>query len=176
MTSFGSRVRLPIMTRLSEAIEQIDFARQYTQERILTIPFKEWFTVPTVAVSTIGWQVGHLAMAQYRVCLERLRKRTAADEELISDDFLSAFGRNSQPTALNGYTAETIFEVFQRVHQQVLSELPIYPDSHLDLEPLRPHPLFTTRIGALRYAPMHEMIHCGQIAFLRRMLGHQPIW
>jgi hypothetical protein len=41
---------------------------------------------------------------------------------------------------------------------------------------LIPHDLFTTRIAGLRYAPLHEMIHCGQIALLRRMLGQKPIW
>jgi uncharacterized damage-inducible protein DinB len=80
------------------------------------------------------------------------------------------------PEAVTGYTAEQIRAVFDRVHAQVLAELPTYPDADLDLAPLRPHPLFATRIAGLRYAPLHEMIHCGQIAMLRRMLGHKPIW
>ena len=32
------------------------------------------------------------------------------------------------------------------------------------------------RATGLRYAPLHEMIHCGQIALIRRMLGYKPIW
>ena len=38
------------------------------------------------------------------------------------------------------------------------------------------HPLFSTRLAGLRYAPLHEMIHCGQIAMIRRLLGLPPIW
>ena len=66
--------------------------------------------------------------------------------------------------------------VFDRVHARVMAELPAYPDADLDLPPLMPHPLFTTRIAGLRYAPLHEMIHCGQIALIRRMFGQKPIW
>jgi hypothetical protein len=57
-----------------------------------------------------------------------------------------------------------------------MEELAGYPDADLDLAPLIPHSLYTTRIASLRYAPLHEMIHCGQIALLRRMLGHKPVW
>ncbi len=164
------------MSRLQEAIEQIDFARQYTLERVNSIPLAEWFTAPPGGVSHIAWQVGHTAMAEYRLCLERLRPRTTADESLIPDDFLTVFGRESLPARVTGYTAEEIRSVYDRVHTRILEELPTYPDAELDLPPLKPHPLFTTRIASLRYAPLHEMIHCGQLAMIRRMLGHAPIW
>jgi uncharacterized damage-inducible protein DinB len=164
------------MTRLADAIEQLEFTRRYTRERILAVPFEQWFTVPLGALSTIAWQVGHIAMAEYRLCLERLRPRCDADEALIADTFLETFGRGSNPITITGYSAEEIFEVFNRVHEQAITELSNYPDSELDLPPLKPHPLFSTRIAGLRYAPLHEMIHCGQIALLRRMLGHQPLW
>jgi hypothetical protein len=117
-------------------------------------------------------------MAEYRLCLERLRLRTTADEALISDDFLKTFGRESAPIAdPTAYpTAAEIRATFDRVHARILEELPHYPDVDLDLPPLKPHSLFTTRLAGLRYAPLHEMIHCGQIAMIRRMLGQKPIW
>jgi uncharacterized damage-inducible protein DinB len=110
------------------------------------------------------------------LCLERLRPRTPADEALVPDAFLATFSRESQPAGVTGYTAEEIRAVFDRVHARVMDELPSYPDADLDLPPLKPHPLFATRIAGLRYAPLHEMIHCGQIAMLRRTLGHKPLW
>jgi hypothetical protein len=164
------------MSRLTEALEQIDFARRYNLERIDTVPPEEWFTVPPGGVSHVAWQVGHIAFAQYRLCLERLRPRTAADESLIPDAFLAAFGRDSQPADAAGFTAEQIRTVFDRVHARAMAELPSYPDADLDLPVLKPHSLVATRIGILRYAALHEMIHCGQIAMIRRMLGNKPIW
>ncbi len=164
------------MSRLREAIEQIEFVRRYNLERIATVPVAEWFTIPPGGVSHVAWQLGHIAMAEYRLCLERLRPRTPADETLISDEFLRVFGRDSQPEAVTGFSAEQVRDVFTNVHARVLEELPHYPDAELDLPALKPHPLFTTRIQSLRYAPLHEMIHCGQIAMIRRMLGQKPIW
>lgn len=165
------------MSRLQEALDQIDFARRYTRERIESVPLADWFTIPSGGVSHVAWQVGHIAMGEYRVCLERLRPRTPDDERLLSDEFLKAFGRESTPGHAFAYPpAEEILAVFDRVHACVMDEIAKYPDADLDLPPTKPHPLFATRIAGLRYAPLHEMIHCGQIAMIRRMLGQKPIW
>ncbi len=166
------------MSRLREALDQIDFTRKYTLVRVETVSPAEWFTISPGGVSHLAWQVGHIAMAEYRLCLERLRTRTLADEALISDSFLKTFARESAPIAdPTAYpSANEIRTVFDRVHARILEEIPHYPDADLDLPPLKPHPLFNTRLAGLRYAPLHEMIHCGQIALIRRMLGQKPIW
>jgi hypothetical protein len=164
------------MSRLREALDQIDFARRYTRERIETIPLADWFTIPPNGVTNMAWQVGHLAFAEYRLCLLRLRPRTPEDHALVSDRFIEIFGRDSDPGAITGLTADEILQTFDRVHARIMLELPDYPDADLDLPPLIEHKLFNTRIAGLRYCPLHEMIHCGQIALLRRMFGQKPIW
>lgn len=164
------------MSRLQEALDQIAFARRYTRERIATVPLADWFTIPPNGVTNMAWQVGHLAFAEYRLCLLRLRPRTREDEALVSQHFIDTFVRDSDPGAISGLTAEQIMETFDRVHARIMRELPDYPDADLDLPPLIEHSLFNTRIAGLRYCPLHEMIHCGQIALLRRMFGQKPIW
>jgi uncharacterized damage-inducible protein DinB len=166
------------MSRLREALDQLDFARKYTLARVEAVPHEQWFTIPHGGISHIAWQVGHIAMAEYRLCLERLRPRTPADERMIPDEFLATFARASlpDPDPADYPTAKVIRATFDAVHARVLEELPAYTDADLDLPPLKPHPLLTTRIAGLRYAPLHEMIHCGQIAMIRRMLGYEPIW
>ena len=164
------------MSRISEALEQIDFTRRYLLERVDSVPLADWFTVPPGGVSHVAWQVGHLASAQYRLCLERLRPRGAGDERLISDAFLKSFSRDSLPEPETGFPPAEIRTVFDRVHARVMEELPGYPDADLDSPPIVPHKLCATRIAILRYAPLHEMIHCGQLAMIRRMLGLPPIW
>lgn len=159
-------------SRLSDALGQIDFARRYNLERIDTVPPAVWFTVPPGGVSHVAWQVGHLASSEYRLCLERLRPRTAADESLIPDACLAAFSRESLPAGAAGQ----IRAVFDRGHARVMEELPSYPGADLDLPPLKPHARFATRVAGLRYAPLHEMIYRGQVATIRRMLGMKPIW
>jgi hypothetical protein len=166
------------MSRLREALDQIDFTRRYTLQRIESVPQSDWFTVPPGGVSHVGWQVGHLALTEYRLCLARLRPRTAEDETLFPiDSYMKLFGAGSTPgPASDCPPVAEIRAALDRVHARVMGELSAYPDADLDLEPLISHDLFTTRIAGLRYAPLHEMIHCGQIALLRRELGQKPIW
>src|SRR5262245_37036230 len=61
------------MSRLQEALEQIAFTRRYTRERIDSVSQADWFTIPPGGVSHVAWQVGHITMGEYRICLERLR-------------------------------------------------------------------------------------------------------
>ena len=71
-------------TRLELAREQIVFARNYTLRFLYQLPDDDWFRQPPGGVKHIAWQVGHLAMAEYRLAIERIRGRLAEDEDLIS--------------------------------------------------------------------------------------------
>ena len=48
-------------------------------------------------MTNIAWQVGHLAMAQYRMGMELIRGVRPEDEKLISDSFRKVFGKVSVP-------------------------------------------------------------------------------
>jgi hypothetical protein len=166
------------MTRLEIAIDQIIAARLYTQLFIHDLEPDDWFRQPTEGVTHIAWQLGHLAMAQYRLTLERLRGIRSEDDALISADFLKRFARDSVPNpdpASNPTPAE-ILEAFGRVYEQALAELPLYADAELDQPPLSPHPLFDTKFDSLLWCARHEMLHAGQIGLLRRLLGKKPRW
>ena len=45
---------------LEIAIKQIESARAYTLELLKDVDDKDWFRIPSGAVSHVGWQVGHL--------------------------------------------------------------------------------------------------------------------
>ena len=166
------------MSHLRHLLDQIAFARNYTEQILDTIPTEAWFQQPAGGVTHIAWQVGHLAMAEYRLALERLRPRTPADEALISDDFLALFARDSIPDPeRTKYPAiEEIQAVFRRVHEQTLRELATFPESDLDSPVLKPHRFVKTKEWALIWCAHHEMIHAGQMGLLRRLFGEKPIW
>src|SRR5471030_2256661 len=135
------------MSRLQLAIDQIVFARNYTIGLLDQTPATEWFRQPPGGVSHVAWQVGHLAMAQYRLALERIRGSQPNDADLISEDFLHMFGRDSVPdadSAKHPKQAE-IRAVFDRVHEQVLRELHSLDESELDRPVLKPHSLAKTK-------------------------------
>ena len=71
-------------SRLEMAIRQIEFARQYTERLLVDLTDEEWLRQPAGAATHIAWQVGHLAMAQYGLCLFRIRGRREIDLSLSS--------------------------------------------------------------------------------------------
>jgi DinB superfamily len=166
------------MPLLQLAIDQIVFARDYTVRLLDQTPTAEWFRQPSEGVTHIAWQVGHLAMAEYRLALERIRGPRPQDADLISDDFLCLFGRDSVPDAdaAKYPKATDIRAVFDRVHQQTLRELATLDESELDKPVVKLHGLAKTKFRALMWCAQHEGVHAGQIGLLRRLLGHPPMW
>jgi hypothetical protein len=160
---------------LELARKQIEFARAYTLQLVEDITADKWFTIPMGAVSHIGWQVGHLAMAEYGLTLLRIRDRQVEDNELISKDFLRLFKKGSTPGAGGYPSVVELRETLDRVHQRALVEMSTYNASQL-AEPLpAPTAVYPNKLGSLLFCAAHEMLHAGQIGALRRMLGKTPL-
>ena len=121
--------------------------------------------------------MGHVAVSQYNLCLRRVRGRTAANESLIPDRFIDGFklGSTPDPNRTNNPPLVEIRQVFDAVEQQVVAELVALSDAELDVPVEQPHPVFKTKLEAVDYAPQHELVHAGQIALLRRMMGKPPL-
>ena len=166
------------MTRLDIALDMIRQTREYTLRMLQTIDTAKWLWQPNEGVTHVAWQVAHLAMAEYFLCLVRIRGERPEDKDLIPLSFSKQYGRESvpDPDPSNNLEPAQIREVFDRVHQQAMRELPSLSDATLDEATLRPHPLFNTKLGALLWCPRHEMSHVGQIGLLRRLMGQSPMW
>ncbi|MBM3994855.1 MAG: DinB family protein [Planctomycetes bacterium] len=164
------------MSRLKLAIEQIVFARNYTLGLLDQTKPDDWFRIPPGSVSHIGWQVGHIAFAEYRLALWRIRGPQAQDDALLTPEFMRLFGANSVPEANSAFPADDLRCVLTRVHEQVLRELPGLTDAELDQPVPHPHPFAKTKLLALLWCAHHEMLHAGQIGLLRRHLGYTPLW
>jgi uncharacterized damage-inducible protein DinB len=165
------------MSRLEMVIERIRTARDYTVSLVEATNTNDWFRQPAEGVTHIAWQVGHLAAAEYFLTMSRIRGAGEDDDQLISQDFRKLFGRNSVPDPRpEAYPdPEVIRQVFDRVHPQALDELARLPEKVLDEPVDNPHPMFSTKLGALMFCPFHEMLHAGQIGLLRRLLGETPL-
>jgi hypothetical protein len=166
------------VSRLRLALEQIEFARRYTNRLLDALDLADWFRQPAAGVTHVAWQVGHLAMAEYRMALERTRGARPEDAGLISEEFLRIFGRNSVPDADPGRypSPAEIRAVFDRVHRQAMQELPGLSEDELDRPVLKSHSLVQTKLWALLWCAQHEAVHAGQIGLLRRQLGYPPLW
>jgi DinB superfamily len=164
-------------SRLESTVNRIRGSRIFTKQFLGDLTDAEWFWSPPQYTTHMAWQVGHITVAQYSLCLRRVRGRTKADESLISDAFIEAFKLGSKPVAEpeNNPPLDEIRRVFDAVHQQSVDELAGRSEAELD-EPLaEPHPRFKTKFGAVEFSALHEMVHAGQIAMLRRLMGKPPL-
>jgi len=166
------------MSQVKSAIDQIRTARMYTKNLLKHIDEHDWFRQPTEGVTHVAWQAGHLAVCEYGLGLKRIRGETPEDSELFSDDYRTLFGKGASPESdPRKYPAiADIREVLDRVHQQAIEELSLLPEEIFE-EPTDdpPHPMFKTKLGALRWCAQHEFIHADQIALLRRLFGAEPL-
>jgi uncharacterized damage-inducible protein DinB len=165
------------MTRLNSALNQIRAARNYTTDLLGNLVSDDWFRQPTEGVTHIGWQVGHLAVANYHLALVRIRGKQLQDNETIPENYFTLFGKGSTPesNAASYPTPDEICNVYDRVHDKIVDELSSLADETLDDPVESPHPMFDTKLGALVWCAQHEFLHAGQIGMLRRLFGNAPL-
>jgi uncharacterized damage-inducible protein DinB len=166
------------MSRVDLAVEMIESARNYTVRLLENTKQDDWFRQPQGGVTHIAWQVGHLAVSESRLTLDRIRGARPEDAELVPKSFLRLFARESvpDPDAAKYPSAAEIRAVFDRVHRQALQELSSLAEHDLDSPAGKPHPIATTKYWSLLWCAQHEMLHAGQIGLLRRLLGEKPLW
>lgn len=160
-------------TQVQAAVERLEMSRRRVKEFTADLTVDQWFWHPAEYITHIAWQIGHLAVSQYNLCLRRVRGRTKEDETLISDSFIEHFKLGSQPVAgsVNYPPIAEIVRVFDAVHAQSVKELAALSDEDLNVPVEQPHPVFKTKLGAVDYASGHELVHNGQIGLLRRLMG-----
>ena len=162
---------------LQLAIQQVEFARAYSLSIITEIDQADWFTMPPGCPTHVAWQVGHLAMAEYGLCLYRLRGRQSIDPELMTSGFRKLFSRGTTPEVdpAKYPAAAEIRATLDRVHAQVLKESADFTEEQLAQAVDMPYAVHANKLGCLLFCSHHEMLHAGQLGLLRRLLGKQPI-
>lgn len=162
---------------LTLALQQIEFARGYMLGILGEIDEADWFTMPAGCPTHAAWQVGHLAMAEYGLCLFRQRGRQPIDLELMSSSFRKQFSKGSVPVTDSGQypPPAEIRATLDRVHAQVQREAPAFTAEQLHEPVDMPYAVEATKLGSLLFCSHHEMLHAGQLGLLRRLLGKTPI-
>lgn len=158
-------------------LAQMRFTREYMSAMLQDIADDEWFRMPSGLPTHLAWQVGHLAMAEYGLCLYRVRGRVSEDTDLMPGTFRKAFMRGSSVDSDSGkYPAsKEILDTLSRVRAQVEKESPTFTQEMLSASSEMPYSVFPNRFGGMLFCPQHEMIHAGQIGILRRALGKTPL-
>lgn len=159
------------------ALRQIEFARSYFLATLADVDEADWFTMPPGCPTHVAWQVGHVAMAEYGLCLFRQRGRQEIDLELMSSGFRKLFSRGTLADAdASKYPPSAeIRATLDRVHAQVLKEAPAFTAEQLQEPVDMPYAAEATKLGSLLFCSHHEMLHAGQLGLIRRLMGKQPV-
>ena len=155
-------------------LEDLRQARAYANDMLSHVDESLWFHQPADGINHIAWQVWHMTVAQYGLCLKRIRGVREEDTKLFDVlEFGELFGKGSIPSpSEHEYpTPVEIRTAFNNVNAQVQSEIAALDPSVLDESADPEHPMFNTKGGSLRFSAKHEMLHVGQIGLLRRFLG-----
>ncbi|MBM4093678.1 MAG: DinB family protein, partial [Planctomycetes bacterium] len=136
---------------LELAIKKIEFARAHTNRLLADIDDGDWFRQPAEGVTHVAWQVAHLAMAEYGLALFRMRGRLPEDLALMPGPFRRKYSKGSapDPDPANNPSPAEIRAVFDRVHRQVILELPSHSPSALGERVDEPYAVSPTRLGGL---------------------------
>ena len=166
------------MDRVSFLVKSLQSTRGYTNAVLDRIPESDWFKQPPGGVTHVGWQIGHLTVAEYFLGLERIRSEQAADEDLIPQTFFKQFGRTSipDPDPNNNPSPAELRAGFDRVHARVIKETQDLNDKVLDELSDKKHPMFKDKFGSLCWCTQHEFSHAGQLSLIRRLLGSGFAW
>jgi hypothetical protein len=170
--------RSSALSHLELAVQQLELARKYTLRFLDNLPDTDWFRQPSEGVTHIAWQIGHLTMADYRMCMERLRGVKPGDEGLLPQRILSLFrgGTTPDPDPAKYPSPGELRALLDSVRERMLSEVKALPETEWTRPPLLVHPIATTKLASLFWCAQHEFVHAGQIGLLRRLLGHKPLW
>jgi hypothetical protein len=117
-----------------------------------------------------------LAQAEYRLGLWRIRGERPDDAARVPPDVKRLFEADSVPQAESVCPSDKLRAVVDRVHQQVLRELPGLDATELGGPVPHPHPFETTKLRPLLWCAHHEILHAGQIGMLRRHPGDPSMW
>ena len=166
------------MSLIPIILEDLQQTRAYATDMLSHVDEALWFRQPADGINHVAWQVGHMAIAQYGLCLKRIRGPQSDDERLIPvAEYGRLFGKGSTPSSsAHVYpTPAEIRAVFNHVNDQVQKETAMLQEAVLAESAGPAHPMFSTKGGSLRFSAMHEMLHVGQIGLLRRLLGCEII-
>ena len=133
--------------------------------------------MPAGAPTHLAWQIGHLAMAEYGLCLFRIRGRQPIDLDLMPSAVRKLYSKGStpDPSPEKNVSPGQLREALAKIHAQVREELPTFTTEQLAEPCDMPYAVEATKLGGLYFCPMHEMLHAGQIGILRRLLGKPPV-
>lgn len=121
------------------------------------------------------WLLGHLAHAQ-----DGLVIGVCGEKRLSNPGYakLFGYGTSASPDASIYPSREEILEEMKRIHAESIEQVDGMSDEALHAaipEGSRVPPFIKTKTQAVLHMDRHEGMHCGQLLYLRRLMGKEPM-
>lgn len=165
------------MTTTEILSKQTRDAYQWVHKLIDSIPEEKWDETPEILASNVSWQTGHLTLSIYYHTMLVIKGH---QEDLLQQiplrDFTAWYGYNSSPKDSIGKLSATELKNHLKLMQKKSLEIidSLTPEElKQDLIPGKvEHPVAKNKFEAIDWNVKHIMWHCGQLASLKRTLGH----
>jgi hypothetical protein len=160
---------MPVPTRIAGAAHSFQLNNDLLKKGLDGLNTEEWLRSPGASSNHILWIVGHVIWARVAV-LGLLGSEW-------SRPWLSLFGRGAKPADAAEYpTPEEATLAFEEVSARLTAALEGASEETLSKPSPERIPSADGQIsGVLNFLAYHETIHVGQVAYLRKWLGHSGV-
>lgn len=150
-------------------------AQNWTKDLVKDISDEKWFTTPETVESNFAWQIGHLTLSQYYYIIVLLSgPQNNFWKEFPTKKYSRLFAKGENKHDLfTEVSIEELLRNLELVHEQSDQVIDGLNDEDLDRPVFahKPNPFVTTKQESISWNIKHTMMHCGQIAMLRRVLA-----
>ncbi len=165
------------MTAKDLLLDQTASSHRWIEKLIDHVPAAKWGICPAGLNTSLKWQVGHLVLSQHYhavMVIAGPQKDLLAQvpvkmysEYFVFGDRIGEVDARFTPaqlrTSLRLVQEKALWTIGQLANDELAG--PLFP------RPV-PHPVATTKAGAISWNVKHNMWHCGQIGMLARAMGH----
>ena len=153
--------------------DELAKTRAWTKQLLADFSGEDWACQPGEGMFHAVWLIGHIAWAQHGLVAIR-----CFGEGPVVTAYADPFkiGSTPAPVSRKAYPAvDDLVAHFDRVQEDTLAKVRSMSAEDLEASAGKPHPMFTTKGGAVMHSTRHEAFHAGQIATIRRILGRAPL-
>lgn len=154
-----------------ETLNQLNFARIYTQGKLLPIKDEHWDIQPTGFNNTIKWNVGHIF-----VSMESFVKKVVPDYELVHPEWAPLFKGGTMPSQWTDHVPTNeelhaaLAEQPERVKKALTGKLNQELPESMKIGTI--HEMATVA-SVIQFAVWHEGVHAGVISAMGNITANQ---
>lgn len=153
----------------------LDMADMISMSYLNDLTDEEMMTRPTPEANHIKWQVGHLIVSENNMVGLSLPGAMPALPEGFSDRYTKEQAKIDDVAAFD--SKETLMQLYQTQRMATKAALETMTTDSLDAETPEDIRHYAPTVGvAFVMQNTHWMMHAGQWAVIRRMLGREPLF